>query len=928
MPFDTLNPAWIVLTIFAVALLAPKISRIAQGKTGWVLAVVPAVAFAFFLSMAGPVWEGEIWRTSLPWAPDLGFNWDLWLSPLGVFLALLVTGIGALVTIYAGGYLGGTPQQGRFFLCLFLFMGAMLGLAVTENLIVFFVFWELTSIASFLLIGFNHANPDARKAALNALLITGGGGLAFLAGILLLGQVGGSFRLGELIENREAVLAHPLSTVISICIILGAVTKSAQVPFHFWLPGAMAAPAPVSAYLHSATMVKAGVFLLALLHPLIGGTPLWHFTLIGLGCLTMTWGALVAMVQTDLKRLLAYSTISTLGTLVMLLGMENVLAAKAAIVLFIVHALYKGALFMVAGIIEKATGSRDIAQLHGLMRGMPVLGISAVLAAASMSGLPPFVGFIAKELLYEVKLEAPPIGYVLLICGIIANAANIIVALKVGVAPFLFNNSKPTPLLKKPSTALLIGPVVLGVGSLIFGLFPQTILGGAVTSMVNQIQVNEVPLKLKLWHGLNLAFLLSVATFCIGLVGFSQRRHLANLGNYVKARASFLSGAQLFQGLMYGVISFAGLVTRTVQSDNLRTYFISILSTFVVLLIWAFTQMPYEFEVPEFTNFRLDVAMVTVFIATNAAFLPIAKQRFTAVLLLGGVGFGISALFALYGAPDLALTQLLVETLTLVLFSLAIYNLPRFPRATVTQRPKLIALGLSVAFGLGITILTLKALALEFQEPVSLEIAALSLPEAYGRNVVNVTLVDFRALDTLGEIAVLAIASLGVAAILRGSCRQISLPPTTEPSAVLLASARYTAPAMIIFSLYLLMRGHNEPGGGFIGGLVGAMAAVLSHLAQPTRPLRLFRLAPVPLIGIGLGLAVLSGIPGLIAEASFAAAQWGPEFNLPAIGKVKIGTPLLFDIGVYLLVIGIILLLYDRMHRWNDSSTSAPHSTN
>ena len=428
MSFDTLQPWWTVVAFFVTALLAPFLSG---GKgtlpaSSW--ALVPALSFFFFFSNAGPIWNGEIWRSSLAWAPTIGLSWDVWIAPDGLLLALLVSGICSLVLLYAAAYLKGSERIGRFLGFLFLFAGAMLGLGITENLLVLFIFWELTSITSYLLIGHFHEKLESRKSALDALLVTAGGGVVFLAGVILLGEVAGSYLLSDLIEARETIQAHALYPAIFVCVLLGAITKSAQFPFHFWLPGAMAAPAPVSAYLHSATMVKAGVFLIAILHPVLGETPLWHFSLMGFGVVTMTWGALVAIVQTDLKRLLAFSTVSALGTLMMLLGMENTLAIKAAMLFLIVHALYKGALFMVAGSIEKATGTRDISQLRGLLRTFPLLGIGAVVAAFSMSGIPPFVGFIAKELLYEVKLEEPPIGMILLVCGFVANAANVVVA--------------------------------------------------------------------------------------------------------------------------------------------------------------------------------------------------------------------------------------------------------------------------------------------------------------------------------------------------------------------------------------------------------------------------------------------------------------------------------------------------------------------
>jgi len=915
MVFDYFSPALLVVWALIGALVAPPIVRRLGGSAGLALALIPFTIFLLFLAGSGAVFSGGYWRGSIPWATELGVSWDLWVSPLSLLLGLLISGIGTLIVLYAAAYLGDSAKAPRFFGALFLFMAAMLGMALTENLIVFFVFWELTSVASYLLIGYYHEKDEARKSALDALLVTGAGGLALLAGFILLGEAGGSYKLSELITNREIVIAHPLYPAIFVCVFVGAMTKSAQVPCHFWLPGAMAAPAPVSAYLHSATMVKAGVFLLAIMHPLLGGTDLWHFTLLGFGAVTMTWGALVAVLQTDLKKLLAYTTLSALGTLIMLLGIESELAAKAAVVFLVVHASYKGALFMVAGILEKTTGTREVEELQGLMRAMPVLGIAAVMAAASMSGIPPFIGFIAKELLYEVILETPIVGWGLLILGFVANAANIIVALKVGVSPFLGKRELATKLKKKPEFFLVFGSVILGCGSLLFGVFPEAFLGSAIDAMVGQIRAEPVSLKLKLWHGFNLVLLLSALTVAAGVTGYLLRGQIRRLG----ARLPFqsVSARGIFRAGLAGCLSGADKVTMLLQSGNLRQYFLVIVVTGMALTAWAFGAAAYQFSNLGALAFRFDVAVVIGLILAGTIMLLNASRGMTAVLALGCVGFGIAALFALYGAPDLAITQLLVETLTLVLFALAIFGLPVLERSTLRRPQRIVSLVVATVVGVVFTLLTLKALTLELHEPVSREMAARSLTEGFGRNVVNVILVDFRALDTLGEIVVLAIAALGVAAMLGQNGGRVGLSRRRKSSTVLLASARFTAPAMFIFSVYLLLRGHNEPGGGFIGGLVVALSAVLLHLARPDRPLALFKLPPKQLAGVGLGLAIISGLPGLLTRGSFLTASWGPEFALPFVGKVKLGTPLAFDIGVYLVVAAITLLLYQQMERRN-----------
>lgn len=922
MIYDSVQPWWIPLAFFAAALFAPFLSGRGGKLPPAFWALVPAAGFALLLGGSGEVWSGgTTWRTTIPWAPMIGLDWDVWVSPVGLLLALLVTGIGTLIVLYAAAYLKGSDRIGRFFGFLFLFAGAMLGIALSENLLALFIFWELTSISSYLLIGHFHEKTESRKSALDALLVTAGGGVAFLAGILLLGEMGGSYRLGELIEIRDTIVAHPLYPAAFLCILLGAVTKSAQFPFHFWLPGAMAAPAPVSAYLHSATMVKAGVFLIALLHPLLGATPLWHFTLIGFGTVTMTWGALVAMVQTDLKRLLAFSTVSALGTLMMLLGMENTLAIKAAILFLIVHAFYKGALFMVAGAIEKGTGTRDISQLRGLLRTFPLLGVGAVAAAFSMSGIPPFVGFIAKELLYEVKLEQPPIGMILIVCGLIANAANVVVALKVGVLPFLGPEDGNLAKNRKPNgIGFWIGPLLLGLGSLAFGLFPSALLGQPVESMVGQIAALDYEVKLKLWHGFNLVLLLSVITVITGVVLFLFRERLWSIGTFLRERIGW-SAVEVFRAGLAGFLRGAGAITRTIQSGDITAYLVIIFLVAMATIGGAWWFSGYTPGIPPIRGFRPEVLLLGLLLSALAVLTVRATRRMTSIFLLGCIGFAVAALFALYGAPDLAITQILVETLTLLLFALAIYGLPGMRGISSGERGGWGGNFVAVAVGTGFTLLTLKAFDVQLADAVGNQLAEKSLPEAYGRNVVNVILVDFRALDTMGEITVLVIAALGVFAMLGGKGGGF-LPgeaPLAERSPVLAASARYTAPIMIIFSIYLLLRGHNEPGGGFIGGLVAAMAAILVQLAHPARGLRLFFLSPGVLMIVGLACAVLSGVPAWFGGEPYLTALWGGQFSLPAVGKVKVGTPLLFDIGVYLVVAGVVLTLYRVLESWQSA---------
>ena len=517
------------LLLALVACLAPFLIRHARAVAVPALASVPLGLAVFFASHAPQVANGPL-RASVPWVPSLGVAFSARLDGLSLLFALLITGIGALVVLYAGAYLKGHPQLGRFYVTLLLFMAAMLGLVLADDLLYLFVCWELTSITSYLLIGFNHESLVARRAALQALLVTSVGGLVMLAGFLLLGSSGGSWEIGALVA-RKALADHPVAPWALVLIAFGAFTKSAQWPFHFWLPGAMEAPTPVSAYLHSATMVKAGVYLLARVHPFFSEMPLWHALVGGVGALTMVWAAWLTVTQTDLKRILAYSTVSALGTLVMLLGIGDADTALAAGVFILAHALYKGALFMVAGTLDHETGTRDVRQLGGLRGMLPWTTAGGVLAAVSMAGMLPTFGFVAKESLYEALLHVPQFGVPALAIAVLSSALFVAVALRTGVAPFFAGRSDnlPMPHPHEAPMAMWVGPIVLGVLGLALGL------GGAALAPVFLVPIgtaiNGAPVEASfaLWHGLTPVFGLSLVTLALGGTLFTIRAPLLAL---------------------------------------------------------------------------------------------------------------------------------------------------------------------------------------------------------------------------------------------------------------------------------------------------------------------------------------------------------------------------------------------------------------
>jgi multicomponent Na+:H+ antiporter subunit A len=727
--------------------------------TGWVVALLPAVLCACLLAVAGPIAGGVPLMVSHAWIPSLGINLSLHVDGLGLAFGLLITGIGALVAVYAGGYLAGHTDLGRFYVSLMAFMVSMLGVVLADNVILLFVFWELTSLTSYLLIGFEHEEETARAAALQALLVTGAGGLALLAGLLLLGHVAGTFELSALLARGDVVRAHPAYLPILLLVLVGAFTKSAQVPFHFWLPSAMAAPTPVSAYLHSATMVKAGVYLLARLSPVLGETEAWRWLVAPVGAATMVVGAVLAVRQTDLKRILAYTTVSALGTLTMLLGVGSALAAGAALVFLLAHALYKGALFLVAGAIEHETGVRDATRLGGLARAMPITAAAAGAAAVSMIGLPPALGYLGKELAYGAALALPALAA----AAVLANVFYVAAAGIAGVRPFL---GPPAAGRKDPHEAppsLWLGPVVLGGLGLLLGLVPglaRPLLASAAAAVLGR----PAELDLALWHGLNLPLLLSAVTLGGAAVVYAGREALRRAGS--GGIAARLGPARLYEQALDAMNALARGQTRVLQNGYLRYYLLTTLAVTVGLagyvlvsrdgLVWPTGGAPATF-------FDAGLATLILLAGLTAA---VSRSRFGAVAALGVVGYGMALVYALHGAPDLAMTQVVVDTLTVILFVLVFYHLPRFTRLS-SDTARLRDLLVSVAAGAFLTALTWAAMESPRPPPVSEYFIEHSVPGGHGRNIVNVILVDFRALDTLGEIVVLALAGLGVFALLR-----------------------------------------------------------------------------------------------------------------------------------------------------------------
>jgi multicomponent Na+:H+ antiporter subunit A len=718
----------------------------------------------YFLSFTQAVVAGEVIRASYDWVPSLGVQLAFNLDGLSWLFALLVSGIGILIFIYAGAYMPDEPLIGRFYSYILIFMASMLGLVLADNLITLFIFWELTSFSSYLLIGFKHKDEAARKAALQALLITSGGGLALMAGLILLGLAGNSFQISTLVTG-ESVREHPLYGVMLLLILAGAFTKSAQVPFHFWLPGAMTAPSPVSAYLHSATMVKAGIYLLARLTPILGGTDLWRLLLPTIGGLTMLVGAYLSLRQVDLKRILAYSTISSLGSLVFLLGLDTPLAAKAAMVFLVVHSMYKGALFLIAGILEHETGTRDVTALGGLARKMPAVALASGFAALSMAGIPPFFGFVSKELLYETTLGIQNNAVLFTALAVIVNMILVAVAVLVFVRPFTGALVETPQEPHAVPVGLWLGPVALGVGGLVAGLVLFQVGSTFIAPAVSSIVAEPTEVKLALWHGINPMLLLSIVTVLGGLVVYRYRHVYQQLSNRLDTSERW-GPARWYERGLDAVLLLGRLQTRILQHGYLRVYLLTI--NLVVLVLVGMTLVTrYDFagQLPA-TDIHIHEAVIAAIIVVAMIFVMFTRSRLAAVVSLGVVGYGIALIFVFYGAPDLAMTQFAIETLTVILMVLILYRLPPF--ATFSSKGQRIRDAV-VAVSVGALITTLVLVSTTIVQPSLLTpfFAENSVPEAHGRNIVNVIIVDFRGMDTLGEITVLSIAALGVYALLR-----------------------------------------------------------------------------------------------------------------------------------------------------------------
>ncbi|MCS7172013.1 MAG: DUF4040 domain-containing protein [Armatimonadetes bacterium] len=838
-------------------------------SAGWVSLLVSMATLASVGSLVPPVAEGRAIEVSLTWFPGIGVWYALRADGLGVLFSLLVAGVGVLIILYAMPYMAHERRTPAFFAFLLLFMGAMLGVVLADDLVVLYVFWELTSLSSFLLIGFHHEEAQARQAALRALLVTVVGGLGLLGGVVLLGAVGGSLQLSELERHADRIRTSPLYPWILGLVFLGAFTKSAQVPFHFWLPGAMVAPTPVSAYLHSATMVKAGVFLLLRLAPLLGGAEAWREGLVPAGIVTYLFASLLALFQDDLKALLAYGTVASLGLATALVGSGSPEGMFAAMAYLLAHAAYKGTLFLVAGAVEHEVKTRRISELRGLARRMPLTAGTAVLAVLSLMGFPGFAGFVAKQ-----AAEKALHGWVheaVLAGGVLTAAYGLRFC-------SVFWGTRKAPR-GHDAPWLLLPALVLAAAGFVLGLYPA----------LYEQALGFLHPEANVFSGLTAEkAAVPVGSALLGGV-------LARWAARFPARLPLPGGEAAFEGVYGGVLGFARFLTRHTVTGRLRDY---LAVSLVIPVVGAGAVLLSEGRFPSVGIRTAPYEGVVLLLGLGAvAFTVLARSLVAQVVAVGAVGYTVALLYIGLRAPDLALTQILVETVTLVLFLAVVLHL-RHPEEP-TRHP---AWALDLLMAVGVGAITAAFAALILPGPPARHLFSYFVhkaPEAGGRNLVNLIVVDFRGLDTLGEITVLGIAALGVLALAsRPGTRVAHHLVAPVRSLILETAVRVASPAVAAYALVLLGTGHYGPGGGFVAGLMTAMALFAWAVA--------FGFDAIPqdwLRPLAAGLGIAYGTGALTAALGRPFLTHGPVF----LGPVKTTTSLLFDFGVYVLVVAATL---------------------
>jgi multicomponent K+:H+ antiporter subunit A len=925
---------------FLGALLPGLMVRAGRNACALATGSVTLLALILLALQAPAVLRGEIVQTRIEWLPALGLNANFFLDGLGLMFAGLILGIGLLIILYARFYLAKSDPMGQFFTYLLLFQGAMVGIVLSDNILLLLIFWELTSLSSFLLIGYWKHLPEGRQGARMALAVTGGGGLAMIAGMLILGNIVGSYDLTVILQNKEAIQASPLYLPALILILLGAFTKSAQFPFHFWLPHAMAAPTPVSAYLHSATMVKAGIFLMARMWPVLSGTFEWFIIVTSVGLITMVMAAKIALFKDDLKALLAFSTVSHLGLITMLLGFGTPEAATVAIFHILNHATFKAALFMTAGIVDHETHTRDLKRLGGLRTLMPVTFAIAAVASLSMAGIPPLNGFLSKEMMLEeaAHVHWPNVWLVgiLATIGALLSVAYSFRFLAHGFLGPVRDDYPHKP--HDPGFGLWAAPALLAALVILVGLMPNLMVGWLLDPAASATTGRGIFTNIYYWHGLDAAALwMSLAAIGGGLV---------LMGAYPRLRALWDAtprpeAKRIFDGIVEPLAEAARQVTEGLHNGRFSRSLVMAVVVIGVLSLLAFlTATPHAPGTRQMLPVDPVVLGLWLVLVLAALATPLLhRNRLVALILTGVVGLLIAPLFALFSAPDLALTQLSVEVVTLLLMLLALNFLPKDTPVESRLPRKLRDAAVAGIAGLGIGGLAYAMMtrAPAF-DPISAFHWAQSKPGAGGTNAVNTIIVDFRGYDTFGEIIVLGIAALVIyalsEALLRSpavTTRLATLPRGREAGdrhpMMLVVATRLLLPMAMMVGVYIYLRGHNLPGGGFVAGLVFAIAYLMQYLASGydwshARQ----RYDHHALIGWGVLVATLAGVGAWAFGLPFLTSGF-TYVHLEPLEEFELATAAIFDLGVFLCVLGAVLLALASLSRLALQTGERPNTT-
>ena len=918
----------IALLPFLGSPIVAYMATINRYAAAWGSGVITVMAFVVLLNYIKLPFEGITTVQSWTWIESIGLQFAFRLDGLALLFSCLILGIGLLVIIYARYYISEKDCMGRFYSYLLLFMGSMLGIVLSENIIQLVVFWELTSLSSFLLISYWQHKKEGRDGAKMALTITGAGGLAMLAGVLLLGHIVGSYNLTDILANGDLIRNHYLYTPIIILVLLGVFTKSAQFPFHFWLPHAMAAPTPVSAYLHSATMVKAGIFLLARLYPSLSGTTEWIVLVTTAGMATLLIGAFTAMFKHDLKGLLAYSTISHLGLITLLFGFSTPLATTAAIFHIINHATFKASLFMVAGIVDHETGTRDMRRLQGLWGFMPHTATLAMVAGSAMAGVPLLNGFLSKEMFFDRALNDPS-SFSLLI-PILATIAGVFsVAYSLRFVHNVFFNGELKDLPKtphEPPRFMKIPVDLLVILCFVVGTIPMyTVAPMLAVAVTGSLQTDLPEYSLAIWHGFNIPLTMSIIALVGGILLYSQRKKTFP---WYDNKIEKYDARIPFNALVSFVFKFAEKVTSLFDRGSLQSMITWFVGASLLIGLAGFGYSDANI-IGNREFLEVDViSIIAVVILIAAAFVTAFYhyKRILALITIGIVGLIVSLIFVKFSAPDLALTQLSVEVVTIVLILLALYYLPQETPKESTKFRIAKDLIISVVSAIGVFILTLAVLSREYTT-IGKYFLENSVSGGGGTNVVNVILVDFRGFDTLGEITVLAIAGLGIFAMLKGL--KLFAPKTNEYGqkwsndthpAMMQTVTRLILPLMLMVAVYIFLRGHNLPGGGFIAGLIAAVALIVQYLANGISWTRSrLKFEKETLIAYGLLIATLTGVAAMFLGYPFLTSTF-THLHWPLVGEFEIASAIAFDLGVFLVVVGSTVLILVQLGKLSQES--------